>query len=120
MESVWWVFKSIYDKGLVYRAFKVIEYSTPLATPLSNFEVAQNYKDVSDPSIIVKLKRKDKENGWLLIWTTTPWTLPSNQAVCVHPELVYITAKNKETGEEWTCGKDRFEWICSSAKKDPE
>ncbi|KAF4752112.1 hypothetical protein FOZ62_018221, partial [Perkinsus olseni] len=90
MESVWWVFKQLYNKGLVYRAFRVMPYSTALCTPLSNFEVAQGYKDVSDPSIIVAFPRRDKENSYLLIWTTTPWTLPSNQAVSVNPTFKYL------------------------------
>lgn len=118
MESCWWVFKQLFDKGLVYRAFRVMAYSTALATPLSNFEVAQNYKEVSDPSIIVQFKRADKEDSWILAWTTTPWTLPSNLALCVNPTLTYLRVKKKADGQEWIVGKDRFDWVCSSIKAD--
>jgi isoleucyl-tRNA synthetase len=120
MESIWWVFKQLYDKGLVYNAFRVMPYSTALATSLSNFEVAQNYKEVSDPSIIVQFERTDKKDSWILAWTTTPWTLPSNLALCVHPTLTYLRVKKKEDGHEWIVGKDRFDWVCSSIKKDPK
>eukprot|EP00928_Gymnodinium_smaydae_P030577 TRINITY_DN226_c1_g1_i1.p1 TRINITY_DN226_c1_g1~~TRINITY_DN226_c1_g1_i1.p1 ORF type:complete len:1155 (-),score=336.15 TRINITY_DN226_c1_g1_i1:363-3827(-) len=120
MESIWWVFKQLYDKGMVYRAFRVIAYSTVMSTTLSNFEAALNYKEVSDPSIVVQFKRKDKEDAWILAWTTTPWTLPSNLALCVHPELTYLRVKKKEDGQEWIVGKDRFAWVCQSIKKDPK
>eukprot|EP00929_Paragymnodinium_shiwhaense_P060592 TRINITY_DN30254_c0_g1_i1.p1 TRINITY_DN30254_c0_g1~~TRINITY_DN30254_c0_g1_i1.p1 ORF type:complete len:1160 (+),score=334.10 TRINITY_DN30254_c0_g1_i1:233-3712(+) len=121
MESCWWVFKTLFDKGMVYRAFRVMPYSTACSTPLSNFEVAQNYKEVPDPSIIVKFKVKGEENTWLLAWTTTPWTLPSNLGLCVNPELTYLKVKKKDDGQVWILGKDRWAWICSSIKcKDPK
>mmetsp|Transcript_43375 Transcript_43375/g.92877 ORF Transcript_43375/g.92877 Transcript_43375/m.92877 type:complete len:1082 (-) Transcript_43375:301-3546(-) len=120
MESIWWCFKELFDKGLVYRAFRVMAYSTALSTPLSNFEVQLNYKEVSDPSIIVQFKRTDKENSWLLAWTTTPWTLPSNMALCVNPEFDYLVLKVKSSGQEWVVGKDRFAWVCSCTKMDQE
>ncbi|KAF4729005.1 hypothetical protein FOZ62_010322 [Perkinsus olseni] len=116
MESVWWVFKQLYNKGLVYRAFRVMPYSTALCTPLSNFEVAQGYKDVSDPSIIVAFPRRDKENSYLLIWTTTPWTLPSNQAVSVNPTFKYLRVINKKNGAEYILAKDRKDWIYKCLK----
>ncbi|VDP52443.1 unnamed protein product, partial [Soboliphyme baturini] len=91
MESVWWVFKQLFDKGLVYRGCKVMPFSTACCTPLSNFEAGQNYKDVADPSVIVSFPLlKDDQDTALLAWTTTPWTLPSNLAICVHPELTYV------------------------------
>jgi len=120
MESCWWVFKQLYDKGMVYRAFRVMPYSTACATPLSNFEVSQNYKEVSDPSIIVQFKLKNEENSYVLAWTTTPWTLPSNVALCVNPELTYLQVENTSTNTKWIVGKDRWPWICSSIKKNPE
>jgi len=95
-------------------------YSTALSTPLSNFEVSLNYKEVSDPSIIVQFKRTDKENSYILAWTTTPWTLPSNLGLCVNPELTYLRVKKKADGIEWLVGKDRFDWVCSSIKKNKE
>lgn len=89
-----------------------------MCTPLSNFEAALNYKEVSDPSVIVQFKRTDKKDSWILAWTTTPWTLPSNLALCVHPELTYLRLQKKDDGQEWIVGKDRFDWICSCIKKD--
>mmetsp|Transcript_128641 Transcript_128641/g.222982 ORF Transcript_128641/g.222982 Transcript_128641/m.222982 type:complete len:1155 (-) Transcript_128641:133-3597(-) len=117
MESVWWVFKQLFDKGMVYRAMRVMPFSTALSSPLSNFEVALNYKEVSDPSIIVQFRLKEKEDHWFLAWTTTPWTLPSNVALCVNPELTYLKVKKKADGHVWILGKDRWAWICSSIKK---
>jgi len=121
MESVWWVFKSLFDKKLIYRAFRVMPFSTACCTPLSNFEVALNYKEVSDPSTIVQLKvinNEDMKDTWLLVWTTTPWTLPSNCAACCNPEFTYLRVKNNESGVEWIVGEARFEWVCGCIKKD--
>uniref|UniRef100_A0A672G759 Isoleucine--tRNA ligase, cytoplasmic n=1 Tax=Salarias fasciatus TaxID=181472 RepID=A0A672G759_SALFA len=95
METVWWVFKQLYDKGLVYRGVKVMPYSTACNTPLSNFESNQNYKDVQDPSVIVNFPLIENEQISLIAWTTTPWTLPSNLALCVNPELLYVKVKDK-------------------------
>lgn len=117
MESIWWVFKQLWDKGMVYRKSKVMAYSTALNTPLANFEVQLNYKEVSDPSIIIQLQTVDDENLSILAWTTTPWTLPSNTALCVHPELTYYKVKKKWDGKFWIVGKDRFAWVCSCVKK---
>ncbi|XP_062923638.1 isoleucine--tRNA ligase, cytoplasmic [Mobula hypostoma] len=98
METVWWVFKQLYDKGLVYRGVKVMPFSTACNTPLSNFEAHQNYKDVQDPSVIVTFPLEEDENVSLVAWTTTPWTLPSNLAVCVSPEYQYVKIKELSTG----------------------
>ena len=99
MESVWYVFKQMFDKNLVYRGFKVMPYSTKCCTPLSNFEAGQNYKDVQDPAVIIifpALDEEGKELGYsFLAWTTTPWTLPSNLALCMHPDLEYVKIKVK-------------------------
>lgn len=89
MESVWWAFKKLYDKNQVYRGFRVMPYSTGLTTPLSNFEAQQNYKDVVDPAVTIGFKVKGEENTYLVAWTTTPWTLPSNMALCVNPDFEY-------------------------------
>nr|XP_056709456.1 isoleucine--tRNA ligase, cytoplasmic [Euleptes europaea] len=99
MESVWWVFKQLYDKGLVYRGVKVMPFSTACNTPLSNFESHQNYKDVQDPSVIVSFPLEEDESISLVAWTTTPWTLPSNLALCVNPDLQYVKVKDKNTGK---------------------
>ncbi|MGE3954889.1 MAG: isoleucine--tRNA ligase [Parachlamydiales bacterium] len=90
MESVWWVFKQLFDKELVYEGLRVMPYSAKLGTPLSNFEANENYKEVDDPSLIVTLPLVDEADLSLLIWTTTPWTLPMNLAVMVGPEVEYV------------------------------
>lgn len=98
MESVWGLFKIIFEKGLVYQGAKIMPYSTKCFTVLSNFEATSNYKDVSDPSIIVTFPLEEDENTSFLAWTTTPWTLPSNLGLAVHPEMHYVKFKNLETG----------------------
>ena len=98
MESVWWVFKQLYDNGQVYREYKVMPYSTALATPLSNFEENQNPKEVQDPAIVVAFPLRSDPETSLLIWTTTPWTVPSNIAIAVHPDFEYIKIRD-ETAE---------------------
>ncbi|XP_069822571.1 isoleucine--tRNA ligase, cytoplasmic [Dendropsophus ebraccatus] len=98
METVWWVFKQLYDTGLVYRGVKVMPFSTACNTPLSNFESHQNYKDVQDPSVIVTFPLLDDSAVSLVAWTTTPWTLPSNMALCVNPELIYVKLRDKSNG----------------------
>ena len=93
MESVWWVFGQLFKKDLVYRGYKVMPYSMACHTPLSNFEANQNYKDVSDPAVVVSFKLVDDEATSILAWTTTPWTLPSNMALCVNATFEYIKVK---------------------------
>lgn len=95
MESVWWVFGQLWEKGLVYRGFKVMPYSTGCTTPISNFEAGQAYKDVQDPAIVVSFPLVEDPTVSFVAWTTTPWTLPSNLALCVHPELKYVQIKQK-------------------------
>jgi len=101
MESVWWVFKQIYQKGLVYKGFKVMPYSTSCTTPLSNFEANLSYKDVNDPAVIVNFPLEGEENICFVAWTTTPWTLPSNLALCVNGDLDYCKVLDKETGSHY-------------------
>ncbi|KAK9497866.1 hypothetical protein O3M35_003776 [Rhynocoris fuscipes] len=98
MESVWWIFSELWKKGLVYRGVKVMPYSTSCCTPLSNFESGQNYKEVVDPSVIIKFRFENDSNQYFLAWTTTPWTLPSNLALCVNPNLTYAKIKENSTG----------------------
>ena len=98
MESVWWVFKQLWDKGLIYQGVKVVPVSTALSTPLANFEATSNYQDVQDPAITVLLKLLD-EDAYLAIWTTTPWTLPSNLAVCVGDDIDYSLVRDPESGK---------------------
>lgn len=108
MESVWWVFKQLYEKDLVYQGYKVMPYSTGCTTPLSNFEAGLNYKDVRDPAIVVNFPLVDDENVALIAWTTTPWTLPSNLALCVHPEFEYVKILEKETSKIYILAKARL------------
>ncbi len=91
MESVWWVFKRLWDEGLVYQAFRVMPFSWRLSTSLSNFEANLDYRDVQDPAITVTMPLVDGDDV-LLVWTTTPWTLPSNLAVAVGADIDYVRA----------------------------
>ncbi|MBW3537944.1 isoleucine--tRNA ligase [Candidatus Parcubacteria bacterium] len=101
IESVWWVFKSLYGKELVYRGYKSTAYCPRCATPLSNFEVNDGYKDnVDDPSLYVKFKLED-EDTFMLAWTTTPWSLPGNAALAVNPDADYVKVRLQgENGAE--------------------
>lgn len=90
IETVWWILKDFFDKGLIYEGHKVLPYCPRCGTPLASHEVAQGYKDEQVTSIYVKLKVKGTQNEYLLIWTTTPWTLPSNVGVAVNPESTYV------------------------------
>ena len=85
IESEWWALKKIWDKGLLYKGFKIVPYCPRCGTPLSSHEVAQGYKDVKERSAIARFKVKG-EDAYILAWTTTPWTLPSNVALCVNPK----------------------------------
>src|SRR5258708_6931072 len=95
MESVWWAFKQIYDKGLVYEGRRVLLYCPRCETPISNFEVAMDnsYKEVTEEAVTVKFKVKGQENTYLLAWTTTPWTLPGNVALAVGEDIHYLKIK---------------------------
>jgi len=96
IESVWWALKTINDKGLLYKGHKVVPYCPRCGTSLSSHEVAQGYKDVKETSCIAKFKVKNEENTYILAWTTTPWTLPSNTALCVNPNEMYVVAKMED------------------------
>jgi isoleucyl-tRNA synthetase len=108
MESVWWVFKSLWDKGLVYEGDKSLAYCPRCATPLSNFEVNQGYQYTQDPSITVRFAVKDQPGLSLLAWTTTPWTLPSNMGLAVGPEIDYVRVHLKD-GEQLILAQARQE-----------
>ena len=92
IESEWWALKQIWDKGLLYKGFKIVPYCPRCGTPLSSHEVAQGYKNVKERSAVVRFKVKG-EDAYFLAWTTTPWTLPSNVALCVNPEETYVKVK---------------------------
>jgi len=94
MESVWWTFSELWKKDLIYKGYQVMPYSNACNSPLSNFEAGQNYKDVETRTVYVLLKAIDYENTYYVAWTTTPWTLPSNLALCVNPNSTYCFVNN--------------------------
>ncbi len=102
IESVWWILKNFWDKGLLYQGFKVVPYCPRCGTPLSDHEVAQGYDEATDPSVFVRLPLVDEPGTSLLVWTTTPWTLPANVAVAAHPEETYVVVERdlEEGGSE--------------------
>lgn len=108
MESVWWVFKTIFDKGLVYEGFKVMPFSAKLGTPLSNFEAGENYKDIDDPSLTVSLHLVDEPDASLMVWTTTPWTLISNLAVMAGPDIDYVKVRRLADGRVFYLAESRL------------
>ena len=108
MESVWWVVKQLWDKGLIYRGQKVMPVSTALQTVLANFEATSNYKDVQDPAITVLFRLAD-EDAFVAAWTTTPWTLPSNLALCVGADIDYVRVADKESGRRIYLAEARLE-----------
>jgi isoleucyl-tRNA synthetase len=106
MESVWWVFKQVFDKDLVYSGYKVMPFSPALSTPLSNFEANQDMRAVDDPSVYIEFPLEDGSAS-LVAWTTTPWTLPSNLALTVHPELEYTRFRDKKLDKIFIALKSR-------------
>ncbi len=111
MESVWWVFAELWRSGLIYEGFKVMPFSAKLGTPLSNFEASENYKEVDDPSIVVALSLEEDVNCSLLIWTTTPWTLPSNLAVIANPDVTYVVLEHNESKKRYIIAEGRVEAV---------
>ena len=107
MESIWWVFKQLWDKKLIYEGHKILPYCPRCATPLSNFEANQGYREVSDPSITIRFKLKDQENTYILAWTTTPWTLPSNLALALGKDIDYVMVQDGD--EKYILAKDRLD-----------
>lgn len=110
MESVWWVFRQLWDKGLVYQDFRVMPYSWRLSTSLSNFEANQNYKDVQDPAVTVAMPATEGDDVFL-IWTTTPWTLPSNLAIAVGVDIDYVRATRTGDDTVYILAQDRVKAI---------
>ena len=90
IESVWWALKEIHKKGLLYKGHKIVPYCPRCGTALSSHEVAQGYKDVKETSVVARFRVKGRENTYILAWTTTPWTLPSNVALCMNPDETYV------------------------------
>ena len=103
MESVWWAFKQLWEQGRIYKSHRIMPYSWKLSTPLSNFEAGSNYKDVQDPAVTVRCRVVEGARAawgdapaYLLIWTTTPWTLLTNMAICAGPDIDYVAARDEE------------------------
>lgn len=107
IESVWWAFKQLWEKGFIYQGEKVLMYCPRCSTPLAKAEIAMDnsYKNIKEDSLVVKFKLKDEE-AYALAWTTTPWTLPSNLALAVNPNLDYIYVKDKKSGETYLIVKE--------------
>ncbi|OMO80371.1 Aminoacyl-tRNA synthetase, class Ia [Corchorus capsularis] len=109
MESVWWVFSQLHQKDLIYKGCKVMPYSTGCKTPLSNFEAGQNYKTVHDPEVMVSFPIVgDADNAAFVAWTTIPWTLPSNLALCVNANFVYLKVRNNYSGKIYVIAESRL------------
>ncbi len=106
MESIWWALKQYFDKGMIYKGYKIQPYCPRCETPLSSHEVSLGYQDVKDPSVYVKMKLKSEQNTSFLVWTTTPWTLISNVAIAVHPEVEYVKVEHK--GEQLILAEARL------------
>lgn len=98
IESVWWILKSFWEKDLLYKGYKVVPYCPRCGTPLSDHEVALGYEDVTEPSVFVRMPLVDRKDTSLLVWTTTPWTLPGNVAVAAHPDVEYATVEHSHDG----------------------
>ena len=122
MESIWAVWAKMNDLGLIYRGFKVMPYSTACSTPLSNFEINDTYAPYKDWAITVTFPVKGNDDvgadgACFLAWTTTPWTLPSNLALCVHPEFDYVKVKDNKTGNIYIMLKERLCHVFPEPKK---
>ncbi len=125
IESIWWILKKFFEADLIYEGHKIMPYCPRCGTPLASHEVSQGYKDEEIDSIYVKIRLKGKENEYFLVWTTTPWTLPANVALCVHPTLTYVKVRVTRPGEReagpkqeeyYYLVKDRLAALCG----DPE
>ncbi|KAF7558374.1 hypothetical protein G7046_g5780 [Stylonectria norvegica] len=116
MESEWWVFKQLFDKGQVYQGHRVMPYSTVLTTALSNFEANQNYQDVTDPAVVVSFPLLDDPNTHLLAWTTTPWTLPAHIGLAAHPDFEYVKVLDEKSGKTFIL----LEKLMGTLYKDPK
>jgi len=118
IESVWWVLKQIWNKGLIYEDYKVLPYCPRCGTTLSSHEVAQGYKLVKEKSIYVKFKLADRKNTYFLVWTTTPWTLPGNVALAINPNIIYSEIKVQD--ERYIIARDRLNILDKLLNEDYE
>jgi isoleucyl-tRNA synthetase len=112
MESVWWVFKQLWDKGRIYRAHRIVPYSWKLTTPLSNLEASSNYQEVQDPAITIRFRLLSELVGtgptYVLAWTTTPWTLPGNLALCLGPDVEYCLIEDAKSKDRYLLATERL------------
>lgn len=122
MESVWWAFKQLWDQGRIYKSHRIMPYSWKLSTPLSNFEAGNNYKDVQDPAVTVRCRVTEGahpawgDEAYLLVWTTTPWTLLSNLAICAGPEIDYVAVRDKADGAVYILAEARLSAVFRKAE----
>lgn len=126
IESEWWALKTLFDKGLLYKSFKIVPYCPRCGTPLSSHEVAQGYKDIKTKTAVVRFKVKDAQNSiikdsdvYFLAWTTTPWTLPSNLGLCVNPNYEYVKIKCID-GYTYILAKELVDSVLSAIKTEDE
>ncbi|KAK8086873.1 isoleucyl-tRNA synthetase [Apiospora phragmitis] len=117
METDWWVFKQLFEKGSVYQGYKVMPYSCALTTALSNFESNQNYQDVTDPAVVVSFPLLSDPKTHLLAWTTTPWTLPTHLGLAVHPEFEYLKITDDKSGNNYIILEKLLTTIYKEPKK---
>ncbi len=116
METEWWAFKQLFDKGQVYQGHRVMPYSTVLTTALSNFEANQNYQEVTDPAVVVSFPLIQDPKTHILAWTTTPWTLPSNLGLAAHPDFEYVKILDEKSGNNYIL----LEKLLTTLYKDPK
>jgi isoleucyl-tRNA synthetase len=117
VESVWWSLQNLFDRGLLYQGYKIVWWWAQGGTALSAGEVGQGYREVADPSVYVRFPLCEKPDTSLLVWTTTPWTLPSNQFVAVNPELEYATVEEEETGLRLILAASLVETVAEKKKQ---
>ena len=118
IESEWWALKTLFDKGLLYKSFKIVPYCPRCGTPLSSHEVAQGYKDIKTKTAVVRFKIKDNDE-YFLAWTTTPWTLPSNLGLCVNPDYEYVKIKCID-GYTYILAKELVDQVLSCIKTEDD
>ncbi len=118
VESVWWSLKNLFDRGLLYRGHKIVWWWAQGGTALSSGEVGQGYREVADPSVFVRFPLENDPNTSLVVWTTTPWTLPSNQFAAVHPELNYVICKVDAGPEQWIIAEALIAAIAEKTKRE--
>ena len=118
VESVWWSLKELFDRDMLYQGHKIVWWWAQGGTALSSGEVGEGYREVADPSVYVKFPLVDRPEVSLLVWTTTPWTLPSNQFAAVHPELEYAEVQDAESGERLIVAADLVEKLADKSKRE--